>query len=154
MRESGFTLVEVIMAMAIIATVTAGLTMSIVSSVQHTSSAGKRSQAVRVLDYIGRHVSGGTGAVLADVGTPIEFGYGDLSGTFDDLAGASGVAAPERYRATITNARTMNISGATGVQYDIQICYATEDTEACVRGTTVGPEPAAGGNPPPLEGVN
>lgn len=154
MNRNGFTLIEVVIAMAVIAIITGTLTMALVGGVRNTATAGERTQAVRILDYLGRQASGGAGAVLATAGTPIAFGYGTLSATFADLGASTGIGDPDRYRASVTNSGTVTISSASAVSYSVLVCFQVQDGESCVQGTTLGPQPSPGGTAPPLPGVN
>lgn len=156
MTRRGLTLVEVLVALAVIAIAVTLLSTALVGSLQQTTRAGTRTQTTQYLAYFGRKVAGGDGAVLAAAGTPLVWGYGDLGTAFDDLpTGVGGLADADRYRAEVTQVGAVAFVGASAVQYRITVCTTAADGEACATGNTLGPPPTAGGATPPLlPGIN
>lgn len=149
----GLTVIEVLIALAVIAVVTAAFTTAAVASFHHTSVTGARTEAVQVLNYLGRRAAGGDTAVLPAAGTPNTWGYGSLAASFPDLTNQGGLSDPARYRATITNAGAVTLAGASSVEYDVGVCYQAGGAEHCVQATTLGPSPTSGSGTPPLPGI-
>lgn len=149
----GLTVVEVLIALAVIGVVTAAFTTAVVSNLHHTSVTGARTEAVQVLNYLGRRTAGGDTTVLPAAGTPNVWAYGSLATSFPDLTNQGGLSDPARYRASITNAGTVTLAGANSVEYDVSVCYQAGGGEHCVQGTTMGPAPSSGGGAPTLPGI-
>lgn len=150
----GLTLVEVLLALAVIGIISAAFTTSVVGNLRHSRVTGARTEAVQVLGYLGRRAAGGDAAVLPAAGTPDTWGYGALSAAFPDLANQGGLSDPARYRAQVRNAGAVSLAGASTTEYDLRVCYMVANEEHCVSATTLGPSPSAGGSPPPLPGIN
>lgn len=154
-RSEGLTLLEVVLALAVLAIIGATITTAILNNLRHTTTAGQRTQGAQVLNYLGRRVAGGDALVLPNAGATLTWDYGDLGTTFTDLQGADGVAEPERYRVTITASGTVSVAGASVVQYDLNVCFQGQQGESCVAGTTLGaPALAPPEATPPLPGIN
>lgn len=154
-RAAGLTLVEVVLALAVLAILGATFTTAMVNNLKHTRVSGQRSQGAQVLNYLGRRVAGGDEALLPQTGVTLAWGYGELANAFPDLGGAEGFADPERYRAAITATGTVSAAGASVVQFDISVCFQHQDGESCVSGTTLGAPAQAGPEAtPPLPGIN
>lgn len=152
---SGLSLLEVVLALAVLAILGATFTTAMLGNLRHTTVAGQRTQAAQVLNYLGRRVAGGDAVVLPTVGNTLTWAYGDLATTFVDLQGGEGLAEPERYRASIEASGTVTVAGATVVQYDLEVCFQNQDGESCTRGTTLGAPALAGpGETPSLPGIN
>lgn len=151
----GLTLLEVVLALAVLGVLGAVFTTAFVSNLRHTTTAGQRTQAAQVLNYVGRRVVGGDRSVVPALGSTLSWDYGELGAAFPDIAGGEGVAEPERYSVTVTGTQNVTLQEATVVQYDLSVCFNTSDGESCVRGTTLG---SARDNPsgttPPLPGIN
>ena len=155
MIRSGLTIVEVLIALAIVGVAVAILSTSLVGNLQQTERAGTRTQTTQYLNFLGRKVAGGDGAVLAPAGAALTWAYGELGGAFPDLpTGSGGRDDAERYRASVEHVANVAFVGAEAVQYRITVCTQSTTGEACVVGTTLGPEPAAGGAAPLLPGIN
>lgn len=151
----GLTVVEILIALAIIGVVTAAFTTGVVSTMRHTSVAGAQTQAVQVLNYLGRRVAGGDNTLLPQSGTPLTWAYGGLSKAFPDMTDQGGFADPASYRASISNAGSVSFGGASAVEYDVRVCFKGTDNEHCVSAATLGPEPSASAaSAPLLPGIN
>lgn len=159
-KQAGITLLEVVLALAVLAVLGAVFSTSILTNLRHTTVSGQRTQAAQALNYFGRRVAGGDPAVLpTTIGATLSWDYAELGDAFEDLAGNDGFADAERYRVdvTATNEITLfsGLDAATVVQYDIAVCFQNQDAESCVRGTTLGaPASAPAGETPPLPGIN
>ncbi len=155
MTRRGLTIVEVLIALAIVGVAVAILSTSLVGSLKQTERAGTRTQTTQYLNVLGRKVAGGDGAVLAPVGAALAWAYGELDDAFPDLpTGTGGRDDADRYRASVEHVAEVAFVGAEAVQYRITVCTQSTTGEACVAGTTLGPEPAPGGATPPLPGIN
>lgn len=151
----GLSLLEVVLALAVLAILGATFTTAMLGNLRHTNVSGQRTQAAQVLNYLGRRVAGGDAVVLPTVGESLNWAYGDLGTTFVELEGGEGLAEPERYRASVTASGNITVVGASVVQYDMEVCFLNQDGEFCVRGTTLGAPALAGpGATPPLPGIN
>jgi prepilin-type N-terminal cleavage/methylation domain-containing protein len=149
----GLTVIEVLIALAVIGVITATFTTTVVSTLHHSSVTGARTEAVQVLNYLGRRAAGGDTVVLPAAGTPNTWAYGSLGSSFPDLTNQGGLTDPARYRAAITNAGTVTLAGASSVEYDVNVCYQAGGGEHCVQATTLGPAPSSGGSTPTLPGI-
>jgi prepilin-type N-terminal cleavage/methylation domain-containing protein len=149
----GLTLIEVLLALAVIGIVTAAFTTAVVSNLHHTSVTGARTEAVQVLNYLGRRAAGGDGAVLPASGSSRTWAYGSLAGSFPDLTDPGGLSDPGRYRAQITNAGDVSLAGSRTAEYDVRVCYEAAGGEHCVSATTMGLYPSSGGSTPQLPGI-
>jgi len=137
--RDGFTLVEVILAIAVLAIVLVAVSTTIVSSIQHNVTSGSRSQASQVLNYFGRRIAGGE---IDNLGGT-EWDYGELPGAFQDLTRESNLADSALYRAEIAQLPSMAL-GATAVpHYRITVCWEGANGESCVSGDTAGAGPGS-----------
>lgn len=155
-RIAGLTVVEVLVALAVLGIVTAAITTTYISSIRHNSDAGMRTQSAQLLNGIGRRVAGSEGFVLPQAGTPIVLDYGEVGDMFSDLEG-DGFADPDRHRLTITNLGAVTLGSAQVTHYQIEVCVRAQGSaaERCMVGNTAGPAPNPPGDPPaPLPGIN
>jgi prepilin-type N-terminal cleavage/methylation domain-containing protein len=133
----GFSVLEVVVAIAISAILLAALATANVATLQQTRSGNLQIQATQMLDSIGRRVvAGNDNALLPAAGATIAFDYGELTGLFAfDGAGI----APERYRASVSRDApgTVTVGASTLAIYEIEVCFEAADGERCVTGTTV-----------------
>lgn len=154
-RAAGLTLLEVVIALAILAILGATFSTAMLGNLNHSNTAGQRTQAAQVLNYLGRRVAGGDAELLPQLGESLTWEYGELGDTFQDLRSNQGLADPSRYRAEIAGSGTISVTGATLVQYDMSVCFQAQESESCVRGTTIGaPVNAPPDATPPLPGIN
>lgn len=161
-RREGLTIVEVLIALAIIGVAFTILSVALVGSLQNTERAGTRTQTTHYLNFIGRLVAGGSMDALPRLGevSPAEtvrvWGYGTLQTAFPELPLPSGARTdPARYRAEVEYEGVISFAGAESVRYRITVCtQATTGGEACVSGTTLGPEPHGDGSGGMMTGVN
>ena len=140
MKREGFTILEVMFALAIFAVITAVFSTALVGSIRQTNTIGEQTQASRMLNFIGRQVAGGqSGFILPEEGSPREWDYGELTDSFPELDQDDAVTDPERFNATITNIGELTFGAADIdiVQYDVQVCYEVAGNERCVNGTTM-----------------
>lgn len=152
--QAGLTILEVVLALGILGILGAVFTTSILSNLRHTTTAGQRTQAAQVLNYIGRRVAGGDSVVLPAAGETLTWEYGELSAAFADMSGA-GFGNPNQYRVEITAAGVVTVVAAEVMRYDIDVCFTRQDGETCVEGTTLGaPATATAEQTPPLPGIN
>jgi prepilin-type N-terminal cleavage/methylation domain-containing protein len=156
--RAGLTLLEVIVALAIVAILTALLTTAVTGNLQKTRTFGARSESAQILNYIGRRVAGGDNDLLAEAGTPLTWDYGELVSAFPDLSAEGGYAEPDRFRATVTNRGSVQMPGTSAdtaaTRYEVEICTRAAGGESCLVGTTFGAAPSVAGTVPPLPGLN
>lgn len=154
-RLGGFTLIEVIVAMAIVAITITILTTVSVGVLRSGSTTNVRSQSAQVLSYVGRRVAGGSSQVLPPVDETLVWDYGELAGAFPDLVSGEGIDDLDRYRVRITSDGAIDYVGASAIRYYVEVCSEARTGETCVDAFTFGPAPApAGDTPPLLPGIN
>ncbi|MFN2322263.1 MAG: prepilin-type N-terminal cleavage/methylation domain-containing protein [Trueperaceae bacterium] len=155
MTRRGLSLVEVIIALAVVAIAFAILSTALVGQLRFSGNANARTQTTQYLNYLGRLVAGGAEDVLPAAGNTLTWDYGAMVAAFPDLPGGAGLDAAGRYRAEVESVGAVAYVGAIGVQYRVRVCSVTPTGESCAAATTIGPAPAAtGATPPPLPGIN
>jgi len=156
-NDRGLTLVEVVVALAILAIAMGALTGILIGSMRQNLSSGKRTQASQVLNHLGRLLAGGDPRLLAPAGEPLAWDYGELAESFPELAGAGNLSQPELYRARVENRGTPTAVADLGVDlraYRVEVCWKDGAREACVAGETISAPPGSGDTPPPLPLIN
>lgn len=154
-RFLGITVIEVIVALAILAIVTAAVTTTYVSSIRNNSDAGRRTQGSLLLNSVGRRVAGAEPG-FAPGAQPLVVNYGEIYSRFPELTREQGMANADHFRFTVTNLGPVTLAGAGAIRYSIEVCTSAAGTadERCVRGETAGPEPVdEDGQGGPLEGA-
>lgn len=133
-RQDGFTLLETIVAIAVLGIVLAALAGVTVSSLGQTRNGSLRAQATQVLDTVGRRVIGGADASLLPAsGSTVVFDYGEAS-SIVDLGGNDS----DLYRVTITHAGSVTVGDTTTLQrYRVAVCFRGTGDEQCLNGTTL-----------------
>ncbi|WP_240307670.1 prepilin-type N-terminal cleavage/methylation domain-containing protein [Thermus caldifontis] len=155
-QRLGLTLLEVLLSIALLSVVMLALNATLISSLQQTSVAGSRTQAVQILNYMGRRIVGGETSLLAN--PTLQFEYGTLRQNFPDLPNELHFANPDLYRVTIENLGPPPWNSTLGVdihRYRIEVCWQRAGQEFCATGQTLSAPPSSGStNPPVLEGLN
>ena len=124
-KNPGLTLLEVLIALSILSLVLLAFNAVLVSSLRQTSVSGARTQAVQILNYVGRRIVGGDAALLPG-STPITYGYGTLRQAFPDLPQEARFANPDLYRVVVSNLGAPSWTSSLGVslnEYRIQVCW-------------------------------
>lgn len=140
LRYGGLTVVEVLVALAIVGVVVAILTTVTLSSVRHDANSGSRTQAVQILSYLGRLASVSDALLLDGDGT---WGYGELRDSFSELRREARNADPDLYRAELESLGQVGIGNGVVELYRVTVCWRAIEDENCVRGDTAGPVPSA-----------
>ena len=156
-RAKGLTLIEVIVALVILLIALAALTLTLVGYLRQNLSAGKRTEAVQILNYLGRRLTASDPAVLLAPNQETSWDYGALKSQFPDLASSRDISNPNLYKATVSNLGQPAWASSAGVtldQYRIKVCWRAGGQEACVEGYTLAYPAASGTIPPPLPGIN
>jgi len=153
-QEDGLTLIEVMMAIAVFGLLLTVLGTALVGAMRSNTLAGQRTQAVQVLNFLGRRVVGGDDLVLPAAGRTLSWNYGQLKTAFRDLSDQGGFSNPDNYRASVTSAGAITLATSSAVQYDVQVCFRRGGNENCLDTATIGPAPVAGGTAPLLPGIN
>lgn len=155
-RTSGLSVVEVLVALAVLGIVTAAVLTTYLGSMRANSDSGRRTQAVQITNAIGRRVAGADPLVLAQPGKPMVWDYGKLKSDFPELRG-DGISDPDLYRVVVTNLGTVTLGTAAVVHYTVETCTRSHQgaEENCVVGDTAGVPPGPEGDDPTgLPGVN
>lgn len=138
--RKGLTVVEVLVALAIVGIVVAVLTTITLSSVRHDANSGSRTQAVQILSYLGR---------LASVSDPMlldgdqEWDFGELRTAFTELRVEARNANPDLYRAEVEELGQTGLGNGVVELYRVTVCWRAIENENCVQGETAGPVPSA-----------
>lgn len=148
-QAGGFTLVEVILAISVLAIVLAAVSITVVSSIQHNVTSGSRSQAAQILNYLGRRIAGGE--ISSFGGT--SWDYGQLAGAFSDLSRERNLADPDLYRAQVAQLPPIGLGTSAVPHYRVTVCWDGANGESCVSGDTAGAEPG-GTSGEILPGIN
>lgn len=150
----GFTLVEVLVALAVVGIVVAIISTASVSSIRNNATSGGRTQATQVLNFLGRLVAVGDGAIFEQ--TDLVWNYGELGTQFTDLAAEVGRTDPALYRAQVSTSSAAELGTVSMPFYEVEVCWQapTASGESCVKGGTVGPVHDPGEDDPgPLPGI-
>jgi len=156
-RAAGLTLIEVVVALAILAVALGTLTSLLIGSMRQNLSSGKRTQATQVLNHLGRLLVAGDARLLAPPSKPLTWNYGELAASFPEMAGAGNLSQPELYRVRVENLGTPTEVAGLGVNlnaYRIEVCWKGGAQDACVAGETISVPPGSSGTPPPLPLIN
>src|SRR5690554_3448378 len=132
-------LVEVLIAVAILGVVVAVLSTTTVTTVRTNSNSGGRTQATQVLNYLGRLVAGADEVLFSN--EELTWDYGTLATQFVELRHEVGRADPSLYRAQVVDAGAIGLGGAQLREYELTVCWLTGGEESCVVGSTAGPTP-------------
>lgn len=148
----GLTVVEVLVAIAILGIATAILATTSVSSIRNNAVSGSRTQATQVLNYLGRLVASADAVLFSN--EDLAWDYGTLRDHFTELGEETGRADTNLYRASIEELGSVGIGSATMTHYRVNVCWQVVGEEHCIAGDTAGPEYIPGDpNPAPLPGI-
>ena len=157
-KALGLTLVEVLVAIAVLSLVLVAMNAVLLSSIRQTAISGSRTQAVQILNYLGRRVVGGETALLPPSGTAKVYDYGPLGTAFPDLPREVRFADPALYKVEIANRGSPSWASGLGVAvnaYRIRVCWRQAGEARCTEAYTLSAPPGgAGPAAPPLPGIN
>ena len=148
-RIIGFTLVEVLIAIAVLGIVLAAVSITMLSSIRQNHTAGNRSQAAQIMNYLGRRIAGGEVSQLG--GT--SWSYGTLATSFTDLSREGNLADTDLYRAEVAQFPRIGLGTTAIPHYRVTVCWNNSGSESCVSGDTAGPGPGASSGES-LPGIN
>ena len=135
--KKGFTIIEVLISLAILIIAISILSSTVIGSTRHDRNSGLKTQAVELLNYIGRYALEGSSLVVpASPGSTKTIAYGGLASALPGLTGSADLSA---YKATIESVGTVSLAGAVANRYDLEICWKDKNSEACIGSTTLGP---------------
>ncbi len=154
MKLKGLSVVEVIMAVSIIAIMFAVLTPALINSSQRTAITGQTVQASLVLNYLVRQIVGGNNDVLASADNALSWDYGNLGSSDLGFANEKDLANPNLYKVVISQEAVVKLLSAVSVQYKVQVCFVQGQGDICVDAVTLGPSPTKTGLGRILPGVN
>ncbi|WP_457637413.1 prepilin-type N-terminal cleavage/methylation domain-containing protein [Oceanithermus sp.] len=156
-KRRGMTLLEVMIAIAILAIALGALATILSNNIRFNASSGERTQAVQILNYLGRQIVGGNGSLMPPEGKQYSWDYGQLGSAFPELDQGGNISDPAKYRAVIYNQGQPSSLAAINVsldQYKIEVCWRTGNKDVCVQAYTLSSQPPGGGTAPPLPGIN
>ncbi|MCA9835780.1 MAG: prepilin-type N-terminal cleavage/methylation domain-containing protein [Trueperaceae bacterium] len=151
--RKGLSLIEVIVAISIIAIMFAVLTPALIDNSKRTAGTGQITQAASMLNFFVRQIVGGNAQVLAD-NTPISWGYGALSSSTLGLNTEKDLGNPDLYKVTISNQGEVTVLTASATQYQVDVCFQQGSEETCINAKTLGPAPTDTGIGRILPGIN
>jgi type II secretory pathway pseudopilin PulG len=152
--RKGISIIEVIMAVSVIAIMFAVLTPALIDNSKRTAQTGELIQASLMLNYFVRQVVGGNSLVLAKDTTPVSWNYGALSSSALGLSTEKDLGNPNLYKVTISNQGEITVLTASATQYQIDICFKRASDETCINAKTLGPASTATGAGRVLPGIN
>lgn len=144
--QQGLTIIEVLVAVAIIGISVSILMTASLSSIRHNAVSGSRTQAAQVLGFLSRLASFGDENMFA---ADPEWDYGALPLAFPELASEGGRTDPDLYRASVVALGSVGLGQAQQVHYQVSVCWLAGADEHCVRADTAGPVPGGVSGPPP-----
>lgn len=145
----GFTILEVLIAIAILGIVLGAINLVVLSSIRQNASAGERTQAALLMSYFGRRIAGGEAGDLGGAA----WDYGTLVEALPDLTAEEGFSNPDRYRVDLRIGDEIAIGGTSMWHYSIEVCWMVAGDESCIMGDTAGP-PLGVDTPEALPGIN
>jgi type II secretory pathway pseudopilin PulG len=151
--RKGISIVEVIIAISIIAIMFAVLTPALIDNSKRTAGTGQITQAASMLNFFVRQIVGGNAQVLAD-DTPISWNYGALSSSALGLNTEKDLGNPNLYKVTVSNQGEVTVLTSSATQYQIDVCFQQGSEETCINAKTLGPAPTDTGLGRILPGIN
>lgn len=149
----GLSVLETLIAVSVLGMVLLSLSLLLTDSLRQTSITGSQTQAVQILNYVGRRIVGGE----TDLVNLSPIGYGNLRQVFPELSQEIRHANPDLYKVEIRGQGTPTWAGNLGIsleQYEIRVCWKTGGRELCTSAHTYSSPPASSGGNPPLPGIN
>lgn len=137
MNRQGLTLVEVIMALAIIGVLVGVFATSLSSNLGVTANTNQRSQSSQILGQLSRKIIDNDPLVLTNPGTDLTWGYAQLGALFPNLATQAGSSDINKYRAEISIVGNATVGVTSLAVYQITLCFQAEN-EVCQDVTTFG----------------
>jgi type II secretory pathway pseudopilin PulG len=138
--NKGFTIIEVLISLAVLIIAISILSSTVIGSTRHDRNSGMKTQAVELLNYIGRYaLEGSTVVVPAAPATTKTINYGALASTLPGIQSQSGFGDLANYKAVVESKGTVSLAGAVANRYDIKVCWKDKAGEACIGSTTMGP---------------
>lgn len=151
MKRQGMTVAEVLVALSIIGVVVAAFTGIFLGSMTHTRSSGSRTEAVQLVNYLGRRLLAGEAEMLPALhtgnGAPSgdsvrKWDYGSLTTAFPDLPSEENLANPDLYSVQITNLGNQTVFEMQLPAYKLEACWRISGEDSCVVAETIGPAPS------------
>jgi type II secretory pathway pseudopilin PulG len=138
--KKGFTIIEVLISLAVLIIAISILSSTIIGSTRHDRNSGMKTQAVELLNYVGRYALEGSVVVVPVTPATLKtIDYGSLASTFPGIQSQSGFGDLSNYKASVESKNTVSLAGAVANRYDIKVCWRDKAGEACIGSTTMGP---------------
>lgn len=154
-RRHGFTLTEVLVAVAILLSAMLILASATTTALRSANVTDVRTHLASVMGFLGREVVGGDPRALPAVDAEVTWTYAALADAFPELANeANGLLDPAAYRASVLSDGMVDVVGAVAVRYEITVCTTTGTEERCLDAVTFGPAPTIDGGGSLLPGIN
>ena len=143
--DKGLTLIEVLVAVAILGVISTLFASSMVSSLSHTRSTASQIDATSILNYVGRVAAGGASRTLPfspDDKTKT-WDYGKLTSDFPEIkSGDTKIRSADLYKVTVSAPEIIAIGSAQVVRYALVVCWRQANADKCISGDTAGPMPS------------
>lgn len=138
--KKGFTIIEVLISLAVLVIAISILSSTIIGSTRHDRNSGLRTQAVELLNYLGRYALEGSSLIVpTSPATTRTINYGALASALPGITSQSGFGDLNNYKAVVESVGTVSLAGAVANRYDLKVCWKDKDGEACIGGSTLGP---------------
>jgi len=153
--KAALTLIETIIAVIIMTIIFVALMPALSASLQQTTVAGQRSQAIKIVNYLSQRVMNKDRYVTPRYTTTTKnWAYGDLGHSFNELYSGNNISNLENYRAQIYSAGNVHVPGMWAGQYDISVCFKKAGQEYCSAASAFGRWSRRPPSPPPTNPNN
>ena len=156
--NKALTLIETIIAVVVMTIIFVALMPALSASLQQTTVAGQRSQAIKIVNYLGQRVMNRDWYVTPRYRyNSKNWDYGSLPQQFNELKSGDNISNLNQYRAEVYSAGNVGLPGMGAGQYDISVCFKKAGQEHCAKASTFGrwsrkpPAPPPGGTGDPTD---
>ncbi len=148
--KRALTLIETIISVVVMTIIFVALMPALSASLQQTTVAGQRSQAIKIVNYLSQRVMNKDWRVTPRYTTTTkEWDYGVLGRQFSELYSGNNISNLDNYRAEVYSAGNVHIPGMWAGQYDISVCFNKAGQEYCSKASAFGRWAQMPPSPPP-----